>query len=51
MEMEAETGGRWPPAQGLWANRLSLSMARILKWAAISFSRGIFPTQGSNPRP
>ena len=23
--------------------------ARILEWAAISFSRGIFPTQGSNP--
>ena len=22
--------------------------ARILEWAAISFSRGIFPTQGSN---
>ena len=24
--------------------------ARILKWVAISSSRGIFPTQGSNPR-
>ena len=23
--------------------------ARILEWAAIPFSRGIFPTQGSNP--
>ena len=23
--------------------------ARILEWIAISFSRGIFPTQGSNP--
>ena len=23
--------------------------ARILEWVAISFSRGIFPTQGSNP--
>ena len=23
--------------------------ARILEWAAISFSRVIFPTQGSNP--
>ena len=23
--------------------------ARILEWAAISFSRGVFPTQGSNP--
>ena len=25
--------------------------ARILKWVVISFSRGIFPIQGSNPRP
>ena len=24
--------------------------ARILEWAAISFSQGILPTQGSNPR-
>ena len=23
--------------------------ARVLEWAAISFSRGIFPTQGLNP--
>ena len=23
--------------------------ARVLEWVAISFSRGIFPTQGSNP--
>ena len=23
--------------------------ARILEWVAISFSRGIFPTEGSNP--
>ena len=23
--------------------------ARILEWVAISFSKGIFPTQGSNP--
>ena len=23
--------------------------ARVLEWTAISFSRGIFPTQGSNP--
>ena len=23
--------------------------ARILEWAAIFFSQGIFPTQGSNP--
>ena len=23
--------------------------ARVLEWIAISFSRGIFPTQGSNP--
>ena len=26
-----------------------ISQARILEWVAISFSRGIFPTQGSNP--
>ena len=25
-----------------------ISQARILEWAAISFSRGVFPTQGSN---
>ena len=25
--------------------------ARILKWVVISFSRGIFPIQGSNPHP
>ena len=29
---------------------LEISQARILEWFAISFSRGIFPTQGSNPR-
>ena len=23
--------------------------ARVLEWVAISFSRGMFPTQGSNP--
>ena len=27
----------------------SIFQARILEWVAISFSRGIFPTQGSNP--
>ena len=26
-----------------------ISQVRILEWVAISFSRGIFPTQGSNP--
>ena len=25
-----------------------ISQARVLEWVAISFSRGIFPTQGSN---
>ena len=25
--------------------------ARILEWVTIAFSRGIFPTQGSNPGP
>ena len=25
--------------------------ARILEWVAVSFSRGIFPTQGLNPGP
>ena len=28
-----------------------ISQARILEWVAISFSRGIFPTQGSNLHP
>ena len=28
-----------------------IPQARILKWVALPFSRGIFPTQGSNPRP
>ena len=28
---------------------LGILQARILEWVAISFSRGIFPTQGSNP--
>ena len=27
---------------------LSLKV-RVLEWVAISFSRGVFPTQGSNP--
>ena len=35
------------------AHRAPLSMrilqARILEWVAMPFSRGIFPTQGSNP--
>ena len=26
-----------------------IPQARILEWVAISFSRGIFPTQGLNP--
>ena len=28
---------------------LGIFQARILEWVALSFSRGIFPTQGSNP--
>ena len=28
-----------------------ISQARILKWVVISFSRGIFPVQGSSPHP
>ena len=28
---------------------MGFSQARILEWAAIPFSRGVFPTQGSNP--
>ena len=28
---------------------LSSIQAKILEWIAIPFSRGIFPTQGSNP--
>ena len=27
-----------------------IPQARILEWITIHFSRGIFPTQGSNPR-
>ena len=29
---------------------IGISKARILEWVVICFSRGIFPTQGSNPR-
>ena len=32
---------------GVWS--LASVQARILEWVAISFSGGIFPTQGSNP--
>ena len=35
-----------PPGSSVWV----ISQARILQWVAISFSRGIFPTQGLNPR-
>ena len=28
---------------------MRFSQARILEWATIPFSRGVFPTQGSNP--
>ena len=31
-------------------SRLGILQARMLKWVAIFFSRGIFLTQGSNPR-
>ena len=34
--------GRLPPVHGIF-------QARILKWVVISFSRGIFQTQGLNP--
>ena len=34
-----------PPASSVHG----ISQARILEWAAISSSRGIFPTQGLNP--
>ena len=39
----------WP--QRLWPTRLlyGIFQARILEWVAISYSKGIFPTQGSNP--
>ena len=33
-----------PPASSVHG----ILQARILEWVAISFSRGIFPTQGSN---
>ena len=29
---------------------MGILQASILEWVALSFSRGIFPTQGSNPR-
>ena len=36
------TAAHWAPVHGiLWA--------RILEWAAMPSSRGIFPTQGSSP--
>ena len=35
-----------PPASSVHG----ISQARILEWVAISSSRGIFATQGSNPR-
>ena len=31
-----------------WAIVHGILQARILEWVAISFSRGIFPTQGLN---
>ena len=47
-----------PSLATLWSIVYSLSgssvhgivQARILEWVAISSSRGIFPTQGLNPR-
>ena len=35
-------------AHGILSSIYSLPQARILDWVAIPFSRGIFPTQGSN---
>ena len=29
---------------------MGILQARVLEWVAISFFRGIFPTQGRNPR-
>ena len=37
--------GYSPPASSVHG----ILQTRILEWVAISFSRGIFPTQGSNP--
>ena len=34
-----------PPGSSVY----EIAQARILEWVATSFSRGIFPTQGSNP--
>ena len=34
-----------PPSSSI----LGIFQAKILEWVAISFSRGIFPTQGLNP--
>ena len=36
---------RSPPGSSIHG----ILQARILEWVAISFSKGIFPTQGSNP--
>ena len=38
----------WPGAHQAPLS-MGISQARILEWVAISFSRGIFRTQGSNP--
>ena len=37
--------GMWPPGSSVHG----IFQARILEWVAISFSRGVFPTQGQNP--
>ena len=39
-----------PPTVAHWAPlSMRILQARILEWAAMPFSRGIFLTQGSNP--
>ena len=38
-----------PYTIALQAPLSGISQARVLEWVAVSFSRGIFPTQGSDP--
>ena len=38
-----------PLTVGCQALSMEILQARILEWVAMPFSRGIFPTQGSNP--
>ena len=46
-------GCEWSESRSVVSDSLrphGILQARILEWVAFPFSRGIFPTQGSNPR-